>query len=125
MGWLAVVKEVLAAFGSLSVVLVPWLGRKLAQRAAAVREVEETAARIAEGLKYIEAAVASNKESGPGAVITRTIRQYGPCAVMAVDRARDLAHQIAEEAWRERERELIAREHAARERELAARRVGN
>jgi hypothetical protein len=119
---LAVVNGVLTVLGSLSVIVVPWLARLLSDKAQQVREVEDTAGSIAEGLKYVEAAVAANKpDDGAGAAITRTIQQYGPCAIAAVDTARDLAHQIAEEAWKAQEALIIAREREAHAREVAAR----
>lgn len=122
MEWLAVVKEALALLGTVSVFVIPWLGRKLSARAEQVQAAEDTAAQIAEGLKYVESAVAANKPAnGPGSAVTRTIQQYGPSAVAAVDTARSLAHQIGEEAWKAREEEIIAREREERRQELAAR----
>jgi len=125
MEWLVIVKEALVVLGSVSVVAIPWLAKKLSHRAEQVQAAEDTAARIAEGLKYVESAVAMNKSGGDapaaGSVITQAIRQYGPSAVAAVDTARALAHQIAEEAWKAREAEIIAREREARRQELAAR----
>ena len=123
---LAVVNGVLAVLGSLSVIVVPWLARRLSDRTEQVRAAEDTAGRIAEGLKYVEAAVAANKPAdGPGSAITRTIQQYGPCAIAAVDTARGLAHQIAEESWKAQEAEIIAREHAIHDREVAERAVNS
>jgi biopolymer transport protein ExbB/TolQ len=118
---LAVVNGVLTVLGSLSVVVVPWLARRLGDRTQQFRDAEEAAGKIAEGLKYIESAVAANKpDSGPGAAITQTIQQYGPSAIAAVDTARNLAHQIAEEAWKAQEEQIIARERENHAKDVAA-----
>jgi hypothetical protein len=123
MEWIAAVNGVLTVLGSASVFLVPWLARQLSGKVAQVQQAEATAGKIAEGLKYVEAAVASNKtgDSSAGAAVTNTIAAYGPVAVAAVDKARDLAHQIQEDIWKQQEDALIARERQQHQSELLER----